>query len=403
MPRFTFTARDASGRSQQGTLDAASPSAAVDALRRRGWIVLQVRPEATPSRDVGADLLMRIGWKPVRSVDVELSLQQLAVMLRGGLTLLDALTTLARQAERRSVRQVWRTVADALQEGASLGEAMQRHRCFSPMVVQLVRVGEQTGQLETVLVQAADALEQRRGLRATLVSALLYPAVVLVAAFGVTAFMILSVVPKLQIFLKALGKKLPPMTQVLIDISDFCRTSWPQMLTGLLTFVAAAVALYAWPGGRLWVDRMLLRLPLLGRVLRIAATVTFARGLGLLLESGITLLESLRTVERLHRNRHLANCVARARETVLHGGNLAEPLGAHHAFMPLLSCMVAVGESAGTLDDVLSEVAKFHQAQLQVTIRRLSSLLEPAITVVVGGVVGYVYISFFVAMFAAGS
>ena len=147
---------------------------------------------------------------------------------------------------------------------------------------------------------------------------------------------------------------------------------------------------------------LVLRIPLLGTLIRLAGTITFASGLAALLQSGIRILEGLRTAERLQRNRHLAPQVTAARDAIMHGGNLATPLSTPGAFMPMLSRMVAVGESAGTFDEVLAEVAQFYEAQLQSKIRQLSVIIEPVIIVVVGGIVGFVYIAFFMALFAAG-
>jgi type IV pilus assembly protein PilC len=170
----------------------------------------------------------------------------------------------------------------------------------------------------------------------------------------------------------------------------------------LALLIAVGVALCCWPPGRLRIDRLALRTPLAGTILRLAGTVSFASVLAALLRSGIALLEGLRTAERVQRNRYLAQKVVSARESLIRGGDLAGPLRAKHAFMPLLSRMVAVGEAAGTLDEVLEEVAKFYESQLKTTIRRLSVLAEAGIIVSVGAIVGFIYLAFFVALFAAG-
>lgn len=340
---------------------------------------------------------------PIRSSDIEVSLRQLAVMLRSGLTLLNALQTVAEQAPRATVRRVWTDVSRRIQEGSGLAEAMAMHPQFSALVVQLVRVGEQTGHLEAVLVRAASGLEQRRKLRMQLVSALTYPAIVLVASIGVTIFMMVSVVPKLQQFLGAMGRQLPPMTQLLVDISTVVNTYWLHGAVIFVLIVGIIAAMRSWPASRFWMDRQLVRVPVIGILNRLAGTVLVSRGLSTLLRSGVTLLESLRTVERLTTNRYLANRVAQARDAVMQGGTLAAPLAAERAFMPMLAGMVAVGESAGTLDEVLEEVARFYEEELQRAIARLASLVEPAIILVVGGVVGFVYIAFFMALFAAAA
>jgi type IV pilus assembly protein PilC len=403
MPSFAFTARDAIGRSQQGTIDDVTPSAAVDQLRQRGWLVLDVR--AAVGTEEGRSPLAVLHpqeWMRARSVDVELALRQMAVMLRSGLTLLDALTAVAEYAQRRTMGRIWRQVADEIQQGASLGDAMGRHPRFSLLVVELVRVGSQTGQLEPVLTKAAISLEQRRHLRTSLLTAMTYPTIVLLAAIGVTGFMALNVIPKLEKFLTTIGRQLPPMTRLLLDITHTVQTYYPHAVVATLVLAVAGVAVYLWPPGRLIIDRLVLRIPLIGTLIRLAGTITFASNLGALLQSGIRILEGLRTVERLQRNRHLAQQVSAARDAIMHGGNLATPLSTPWAFMNMLSRMVAVGETAGTLDEVLAEVARFYEAQLQSKIRQLSVIIEPVIIVVVGGIVGFVYIAFFMALFAAG-
>lgn len=401
MPVFTFEARSGAGQPQRGTQEAPSAAALATSLRERGWLVLAVNPAEEGGSDFDWLVLLKpFRWLPPRMVDVEVALQQMAVMLRSGLTLLATLKTVAEYAQRPAMRRVWDDVAERIQQGSSLSDAMAEHRCFNHMVLQLVRIGEQTGTLETVVVRAAEALERRRLLRTHLVTALMYPAIVLAAAIGVSVFMIVAVIPKLRVFLQALGRKLPPMTQMLIDFSVFVEVHGIHILIGLFGLTGSVIALYLWPPGRMAIDRYLLRVPIIGRLLRLSGTVQFAHGLSVLLESGITLVEALRTVEQMHRNRFLAGRVAEARQAVLRGSSLAEPLAAPGAYLPMLSRMTAVGESAGTLDDTLREVARFHEAQLQSAIRRFSVIIEPVIVVSVGGVVGFVYIAFFMALFS---
>ena len=403
MPIFSYVGRDVAGRPQRGTQEAPSAAAVANALRQRGWLVLEVRSADAEPPSAGSVLRKSnpFYWLPPRSLDIELSLQQMSVMLRSGLTLLATLKTLAEHSTRQSMQVVWEKVAQRIQQGTSLADAMSRHRCFGHMVMQLVRVGEQTGTLEKVVGRAADTLERRRLLVVQLLTALTYPAIVFVAAIGVTVYMLVGVIPQLKIFLSALGRALPPITQRLLDVSDFVETQGPAIGIGILATLAVLVMIYLWPPGRMFLDRLFLRLPLIGRLLRLAATAQFAHGLGVILESGITLVEGLRTVELLHRNQYVSRQVAEARNAVIRGSGLAGPLGNGISFMPMLPQMVAVGETAGTLDEVLREVAKFHETQLQSAIRRLSTLIEPAVVVVVGGIVGFVYIAFFVAMFAA--
>ncbi|HEX3870371.1 MAG TPA: type II secretion system F family protein, partial [Pirellulales bacterium] len=363
MSTFAFVARDGVGNVHRGEVEAASAGALAGQLRERGWLIVDIRVAAERVASVSEQLaaLNPLRKLPPRSFDIELSLLQMAVMLRGGLTLLTSMRTVAEQARRPSMAAIWLEISQRVQSGSSFADAMAPYPCFKRLVVQLVRVGEQTGNLEQVIVRAAGILERRRALRGSMLTALAYPAIVLMSAIGVTAFMVFSVIPKLQVFLSAMGRKLPWMTQTLVDISVWCQAYLLYLIGGIIAFAACATAIYMWPPGRYVCDRVALRVPILGSIFRLAATATFSRSLGIMIRSGITLLESLRTVEAVHRNRFLQTCVAAARENVLHGGSLAEPLNVHHAFMPMLGAMVAVGESTGTLDDVLDEVANFHE------------------------------------------
>lgn len=403
MPSYQFRARDSVGRPQVGKLDAASAPTAVQALRTRGWMVVELK-EAESEVNVG-ELWKRynpIELLPPRSIEIETSGKQLAVMLRGGLTLLTSLQAVSKQAGRYRMQRLWGHVASRIQEGAAFADAMKETKGFPSLLVQLVRVGEQTGNLEQTIERASDTLERRRQLKASLMTALAYPLLVLTAALGVTAFMVIGVIPKLKSFLDGMGRKLPPITQMLVDVSTAVRTYLPHTVVVILILTVGFIALYCSNFGRLAIDRRLLQIPVIGKLLRLAGTAAFSRSLGILIRSGITLLEGLRTTEELLSNRYLANRIGAARQAVMQGGTLAEPLAADHAFTPMLSRMVAVGESAGTIDEVLDEVARFHESQLQAAVRQLSVIVEPCIIVVVGGIVGFVYIAFFMALFSAG-
>ena len=260
MPVFTYQVRNPSGRPQQGTQEAESAAALVNSLRERGCLVLDVRAADGPARVATnkLSLLNPFNWLPPRSVDIELSLQQVAVMLRSGLTLLAALKVVAENARRRSMQRVWEEAAEEIQRGSTLADALSKQRCFSHMVIQLVRVGEQTGTLEQVMARAAESLLRRRLLRTQGLTAMFYPAIVLVAAISVATFMVVQVIPKLQVFLKTLGRKLPPMTQSLLDFSEWVQAYGLAIVIGILALTIALVAIYLWPPGRLVMDRIAL-------------------------------------------------------------------------------------------------------------------------------------------------
>jgi type IV pilus assembly protein PilC len=413
MPSFSFTARDAFGAVRTGFQSAESPAALAAELRASGLVVVDLRPEEAaaapgaaggPGAGAGAglgDALNPARLLPATAFDVELGLRMLASMLRSGLTLLSALRTAADQARRPRMAAVWYDVRDRVEAGMSFGEALARHpRRFPDLVVQLVRAGEQSGTLAVVLERAAEQLERRRNLRTTLLSARMYPAIVVVMALGVAAFMVFKVIPILQKFLTGRGKKLPAITQALVDVSTWLQDHVASLGVGIGAAVVALVVLHRFPPTGRVMDGMLLRTPLLGTLFRLAGTAMFARGLGLLIENGVTLIDALSTARGLLGNRVQSARIESTRNSVIAGGALAPPLLEGRAFMPMLGRMVAVGEEAGTLGMVLAEVARFHEDQLAGWVRRLSVLVEPVITLVVGGIVGFVYIAFFVALFS---
>ncbi|MFK7765798.1 MAG: type II secretion system F family protein [Mariniblastus sp.] len=401
MAEFRYKARDASGGARSGVVDATSRSAAASQLRSRGLIVTGVAPiaKATTER-AGFDYskLLR-----TRAVDVELSLLQLSMMLKGGMPLLTALIALVDQAPRKSLGSNWQNVVKDIQSGDSLSGAMSKHNCFPDFVVQLVRVGERTGELPPVLGRAVATMRQRRRGTQEVSSALIYPLLVVVVAICVTAYMVVYLIPRLEIYLQSLGKNMPAMTQNLVDASAWMRQYYAAagiIACGLFVFSLVA---YRSKDGRMWIDRVALRIPLIGNLFKLCETSTFARSLSVMLGSGITLIDGLGTVEKLLYNRFTAKTVNDARTKIIQGGNFADAIDVGDSFSPMLTKMIAVGQQSGDLRGVLEEVADFHEDQFQAAIRRLNSLLTPALTIGVGAIVGYVYIAFFVALLAAGS
>jgi type IV pilus assembly protein PilC len=398
MAAFEFSARDSSGQTQTGVLDAPSAAMVAAQLRQRGWRVVRIRQQSAET------MVPKRGWldslRAPRGVQVELSLRQMAVMLRGGISLLAAMQTIATQSDSKAVRLVYGGLIEQVQQGRPLSEAMESQPGFPDYLIRLVQVGERTGIQETALVRAADMMRTRRETFREVVSALSYPLIVLLAAGGATAYMVSTLIPKLTTLLEGLGKPLPPMTQSLVTMSNFFQTWGTTAAVGLGLLVIVFIVAYMSQPGRLAIDRWVLRIPVIGKILRLSGTLTFSQTLGTLISSGVTVLDSLVTVQQMHANRYLAQLIQRSRDAIMRGNNLADTLRVRHAYMPLLATMTAVGEASGNLDDVLEQVSEFHTAQLKSLIRTLSAWMTPAIMVAVGVVVGYVYIAFFIGLFA---
>ncbi len=400
MPDYRYLARDLSGHQQSGILTADSPQQVIAQLRQSRLLVLQVAEVKLAAESDPLPLNPFAYW-PMRTYDVERDFHQLAVMLRSGLTLLEALKITADHA-RYAVRKVWRQVNRRVNEGDSFMEALSEHPVFDRLILAMVRVGEQTGNLDFVLESASKELEARRNFRRQVLSALAYPSFVIVFAIGVAAFMLVKVVPEIKKFLAILGRKLPPITQALIDTSDWIEANGPWILLGLFLTGVVIALLRRFATTRYWMDYAILKLPVFGPISQLDGTVDFCRGLHTLLKSGVPISEGLETVEALLFNSYLAKLVAAARQQVLRGEALSKPLGETFGFPPLLYRMLVVGESSGTLEQILEEMTVFHETLLGRRIRTMAAIMEPVTTLVVGGIVGFVYAAFLVAMFSAG-
>ena len=399
MATFSYSARNRAGELQQGSADAFSQNELVNRLRTQGLLVMEVKRQRSKGEPRSWSL-NPFDYRSVRSEDIEHDFHQLAIMLRSGMTLLDAITVTA-EFSRIGVRPVWLRIIDQIRQGNSFADALAQQKVFNNMTVQLVKVGEQTGLLDHVLTQASNELEKQRKLKQQLKSALTYPTVTIIFAIGVTIYMMVSIVPEIKKLLKMLGKPMPPITQALIDSSDWVNANIANMGIGVVFVIVTTTILYNIPISRLWMDTALLRVPLIGKVVRLSGTVAFANGLGLLLRSGVRIVEALETTEQLHNNHYLASLVATSRQRVMQGMPLAEPLVEQFGYMPLLPRMMVVGETSGNLDEMLQEMAYYHEEMLQRSIKKLTGMLGPAVTVLVGGFIGFVYAAFMVAMFSA--
>lgn len=387
---------------QTGESEADSASRLAEQLRASGWVVLGI--EEARRRAAGETLPPR--WHPawlipVTSLDTELGLRQTASMLRSGVSVLVALKTVALQSNGPRTASVWLDLEARIRKGGNLSDAMNRHpSVFGDYVTQLIRVGEHSGEMDLSMSRAADHLELHRDVRMMVVNALIYPCIATLMAVGVSVYLVAVVIPKISTFLESSGAKLPAVTQSLIDFSAWLRLNGLSVLALLAGCILAWFALRRNPSGREVQDVLLLRIPAVGRILRLSQTAIFARGMGLLIDSGVTLLDALTTVEKLLGNRRFSRRIREARQDVMRGESLSGALEKAREFFPLLIRMTAVAETTGTLGPTLDEVARFHEKLLVVTIKRFSLLIEPLVIIVTGMIVGFVYVAFFMALFS---
>lgn len=404
MPNYSYLARDRSGRITRGALAAETPSGLRAALHALGLqlISLEAGRTSLASRLKTLSLPDLRGWLRPSSRHVEVALRQLAMMLRSGLDLISALKTVQSQTESPALAAILSQMIAAIGGGESVTAAMARSAAFPPIAVQLASVGEETGKLGEVLEQAASHMAQRRAAIAEVRAALAYPVVVAVAALAIAVYLVFAVIPQLAKFLSAMGRKLPAMTQSLIDLSLWCQSHAATILVLLFATIAGAILALRWPPARLVIDRWSLRVPLIGSILRLSSTATLAGALAVMIRSGVQLVEALAVVQRQQTNRFLAKRLAAASQAVVRGEDLAQALTHRHGYAPMLPSMLEVAQRTGQLDATLDDVAKFCDAELKTKIKRMSMLVEPAIIIIAGSIVGYVYMAFFMALISAG-
>lgn len=400
MPFFSYTARDRSGRQTADSIESDSRDAAIMALRQQGLLVLQI-DEVKSNRSGERDFSLNpFDHRSIRIYDIERAFHELAVMLRSGISVLDGLAMI-RKHSRIGCKVTWQSIIDRIEQGGSLTDAVKEHKIFPNLTVHLIAVGEKTGMLHMVLDQAAEELLASRKLKKQITGALRYPAFTLLVAIGVIVLMLTTIIPEIKKLLVMMGKPMPPLTQALIDISDWFVANGIAIGIGIAVFAVVFILLYNWPPSRYWIDRGALRVPIFGNVFRLSGTVLFTRSMGLLLRSGVLIDEALAIMEQLHTNQYMASRVAFARERILLGSTLAEPLEARPVYTPLVLQMVRVGENSGTLDEILLEMTDYHDELLQQAIAKLTGMIAPAMTIFVGGIIGFVYAAFLVAMFSA--
>lgn len=383
MPTFRFEAVHEDARLEKGELEADSARAARSALRARGLVPISVEAQGLGSGSRTPAKAVRLG-----ATDLALATRQLASLLAAGLPLDVSLATLSDQSDSKAQRDVFRAVRADVTAGHRLAEALARHRrAFPPVFVATVAAGEQAGSFATVLERLADYLEERQALRSKLLAAATYPVIVTVIAVGVVLFLMTYVVPQVVEVFEQTRQALPWPTQLLLAVSAFLRAF------GLWLLALAAIGVYAGRKAlqraavKAALDRMLLRLPLLGRIVRGVDSARFASTLAMLVQAGVPMLRALAAAEATLSNSMLRAAVGDAIGRVREGVGLARALGPAKAFPPVLIRLIESGEASGQLPAMLGHAARIQAREVERRASVLATLLEPLLILAMGALV----------------
>ncbi len=397
MPVYAYKGVNQAGKPTKGTISAESQRSARAQMRSAGVFLTEISETdgaTTPRTKTGA---------PASRFNVELKLpqrippmeramatRQLATLVSAGVPLVEALSALVQQTEHRGLKGVIAKVRDKVNEGASLADALVSTGKFDNLYVSMVRAGEASGALEAVLARVADYLEDQVRLNNRVLSILTYPLFMLLFAGVVVGVMVTMVLPQITELLISQDLELPWYTKMVIGSSDLLRGYWWLLILIGIGLAMAYRAVARTEGGRSALDHFWLRFPVVGRVIRFLAIARFTRTLGSLLASSVNIVQALTIARHVSNNAVFEQAADAARESILEGATLASPLRASGQFPPLVTTMVEVGERSGDLQGMLIKVADTYEEQVETSVSRLTSLLEPVLILVMVGIVGII-------------
>jgi len=402
MPVFEYRALNEAGKVVSGLKEADSSKTLRSLLRKDGVFLTDVvgqlegaRPAAAGTRLPSKDIdLKKIVRGRITAEDIAITTRQLATLLGAGVTLVEALTALVDQVEKERLKRLISEVKQRVNEGSSLADALTPHqKVFGPLYVNMIRAGEHSGALDTVLVRLADFSEGQAKLRQKIVGTMIYPVLMVIIGSGMLTMLMTVVVPKVTKIFDSMAVTLPWYTRLLVWSSTLMQHWWFLILP---LIAAASVGFVMWtrsPKGKPIWDRSILKAPVFGGLVRMLSIARFTRTLATLLKSGVPLLTAMDIVKNVVTNTVLVDVVEKARDAIREGESIANPLRRSGQFPPLVYHMIAIGERSGQLEDMLVNVADSYESQVNVRVGALTALLEPLLIVGMGVVIGFVAFS----------
>jgi type IV pilus assembly protein PilC len=402
MPQFAYEALDKGGKQVKGVIEAQSEEVIIEKLRGMGFYPTKVVQHKTNAAEM--DLLalpiLRNIFHRIKTKHVMTFSRQLATLIDAGLPILRSLAILEEQVESVVFKAKIAEMSKDIESGSSLSEAMAKHnRVFDKLYINMVRAGEVGGVLEAVLNKVADFLEKRQALKGKVKSAMTYPVVVMVLAFGIVTFILVKIMPKFTEIFVQLGAELPWLTQKLVDASDIMINKTHYVVIGGVLFFFAFKYTYRTPQGKYIMDAASLKIIVFGELIKKVSIARFAGTLATLITSGVPILQAIDIVRETSGNEVVSRAMDQVYASVKDGESIHEPLAKCKVFPPLVVHMVAVGEETGAIDQMLNKVAEAYEREVDDTVNALTSILEPVLIVFLGVIVGTIVVALYLPLF----
>ena len=398
MATFTYAGKTKQGAVKKGDLTAKTREEAAEQLRKQNIIIstlLEKAPESLVQR-------LTLG-RGVTDKEIAVFTRQFATMINAGLPLVQCLEILSTQAENKVFGKAIGEIKFDVESGSTFADALKKHpKIFDDLYVNLVHAGEVGGFLDTILGRLAKHIEKAMKLKSQIKGAMVYPlAIVGVATIVITVLMVFVIPIFARMFMEMSGGKasLPAPTQMVIDMSNFMKANIMYLLMGAAALGYAIKRYYGTPNGRLVMDRLFLRLPVMGDLIRKAAVAKFTRTLGTLITSGVPILDGLTITSKTAGNKVVEGAILMARQSISEGKTVAEPLAKSNVFPKMVTHMISVGESTGALDAMLGKIADFYDDEVDAAVAALTSLLEPMMMVFLGTIIGFIVIAMYLPIF----
>ncbi|MDR9786145.1 MAG: type II secretion system F family protein [Peptococcaceae bacterium MAG4] len=392
---FAYKARNLSGKLLTGKIEAESREAAIAQLRYKNYYVVQINP----ALDFKLDLEKLFNLK-IKVKDLAVFCRQAATMLEAGIPLLQCIGILTQQTESKKLREILRAVIMDIENGKSLSEAFKVHQRYLPGIfIDMLTAGEVSGTLDQAMERLANQFERDHAFKEKIKSAMTYPLVIGAFAFLAMVILLVVVVPVFVEIFEQVGAELPLPTRIMLCVSKACTNFWYLILPAPLLIYFGLKSFAATQRGKVITDRLLLKLPIYGNLTQKTITARFARTLATLLKSGIPLLQSLETVEKVVGNTQVTKIIKALRENIKEGESMSPILLSASFFPPMAVNMIAIGEESGALDALLEKVAIYYEQEVEALVAKLSSIIEPLMIAGVGIMVGFIAVSIYLPLF----